>query len=140
MSRWPTVAETVALYAGPAQALYDAIVKHALTMEGQCVDEAGCCANRSADGAEACFFGATIAPSLLVTPDDERALVPRTLHVLGIDDQHQALVEDLQSVHDTSLSWRKKGGLSAFGRRRLRQVRKVYGLTVPPDLLEPAGS
>ncbi len=137
MSRWPTVAETIELYAGPAQALYDAIVEHALSMEGQCVDEAGCCANRSADGGEACFFGATLAPSLLVTPDDERALVPRTLHVLGIDDQHQALVEDLQAAHDTSLSWEEVGGLSSHGRRALATAGEVYELTVPPDLLEP---
>ena len=138
MSRsWPTVDQTRDLYAGPAQELYDAIVKHALSMKGQCVDERGNCANRSADGAEACFFGATIAPSLIVTPDDGRPTLPRTMHVLGIDDQHQALVEDLQAAHDTGLSWEAVGGLSSHGRWALATVGEVYELTVPPDLLEP---
>lgn len=129
------------------QELFDAVVTHMLGMDGPCKDERGNCAYRG-PGGTACAVGALMTDEeaaryqsgideVLVAYQDgfERGEVefsPRLNRMSGSGN----LLDNLQGVHDYRYSWDDKGGLGAFGARRLIGIADTFDLRAPQALLD----
>lgn len=122
-----------------AQEVYDHAVAHMRAQKRQCA-ESGECAYRSSDGKEACAVGA------LLTDDEARKiafqghnwgtsvkhlvrvmLLPTRLH------EHEALLTDLQMVHDHYLLRPLPRGAEDELQRLCKQHSLTYSPPAPPS-------